>query len=240
MGMSRTVLITGVSSGIGRGLALHFLNHGVRVFGLSRRAPADFAGWPGFAFRPVDLSRLDTIAPAVDELLRDIGRLDLAVLNAGLLGTFADLSDADLDAMRKVMDVNLWANKPVLDAAFARGRQVDQVVAISSGAAVSGARGWNAYALSKAALNMMMALYAAERPETHFAALAPGLVDTAMQAAVRALPDDPRFATLERLKRAAGTPAMPGPEEVAPRLAEAMHALRNRESGRFWDLRALH
>jgi NAD(P)-dependent dehydrogenase (short-subunit alcohol dehydrogenase family) len=238
--MPRTVLITGVSSGIGRALALHYLNHGAQVFGISRRAPAEFAGLPGFAFRSVDLRRLDEVAPAVAGLLRDVDRLDLAVLNAGVLGTVADLSEADLDAMRAVMDVNLWANKPVLDAAFARGRRVDQVVAISSGAAVSGARGWNAYALSKAALNMMMALYAAERPETHFAALAPGLVDTAMQAGIRALPDDPRFALVERLKKAAGTAAMPDPDALAPRLAEAIHSLGKRESGRFWDLRALH
>ena len=238
--MPRTILITGVSSGIGRGLALHYLTHGERVFGLSRRAPSDFAGLPGFAFRSADLSRFDGIVPAVTELLRDVGRLDLAILNAGVLGTISDVSDADLDSMRAVMDVNLWANKPVLDAAFARGRAVDQVVAVSSGAAVSGARGWNAYALSKAALNMLMALYAAERPETHFSALAPGLCDTAMQAHLRGLPDDARFPNVERLKKAAGTADMPGPEELAPRLAGAIRSLRKRESGRFWDLRTLH
>lgn len=238
--MPRTILITGVSSGIGRGLALHYLNHGFRVFGLGRRAPAEFGGLPGFAFRSVDLARLDSIAPAAGDLLGDVDRLDLAILNAGMLGGIADLAEADLDTMRAVMDVNLWANKPVLDAACARGRRVDQVVAISSGASVSGARGWNAYALSKAALNMMMSLYAAERPETHFSALAPGLADTPMQAAIRILPDDPRFATVARLKKAAGTAEMPGPEELAPRLAEAIRTLRARESGRFWDLRSFH
>jgi NAD(P)-dependent dehydrogenase (short-subunit alcohol dehydrogenase family) len=237
--MPRTILITGVSSGIGKALALHYLNHGAQVFGISRRAPADFGGLPGFAFRPVDLGNLESIAPAVTELLRDVARLDLVVLNAGVLGSIADLREADLNAMRHVMDVNLWSNKPVLDAAFARGRSVDQVVAVSSGAAVSGARGWNAYAISKAALNMMMKLYAAERPETHFSALAPGLSDTAMQAAMRALPDDPRFPTVDRLKRAAGTADMPSPDELAPRLAEAVHAVAKRKSGEFYDIRTL-
>lgn len=239
LNMFRCILITGVSSGIGKALALHYLNHGAQVFGLSRRAPADFGGLPHFAFRTVDLARFETIVPAVSELLRDVARLDLVVLNAGVLGTIADMGEADLDAMRQVMDVNLWSNKPVLDAAFARGRIVDQVVAISSGASVSGARGWNAYAISKAALNMMMKLYASERPETHFSALAPGLSDTAMQEAMRSLADDPRFPTVDRLKRAAGTVDMPPPDELAPRLAEAIRALLKRKSGEFYDLRTL-
>jgi NAD(P)-dependent dehydrogenase (short-subunit alcohol dehydrogenase family) len=136
--------------------------------------------------------------------------------------------------------VNLWANKPVLDAVFAGGREVAQVVGISSGAAASGARGWNAYAISKAALNMMMRLYAAERPGTHFSALAPGLVDTAMQEQMRGLPADPRFPTVDRLKRAAGTADMPDPDTLAPRLLAGMDRVRELKSGDFHDLRALH
>jgi NAD(P)-dependent dehydrogenase (short-subunit alcohol dehydrogenase family) len=117
---------------------------------------------------------------------------------------------------------------------------VDQVVAVSSGAAVSGARGWNAYSLSKAALNMMMKLYAAERPLTHFSALAPGLVDTDMQKAMRALPADARFPTVDRLKKAAGTADMPDPATAALRVMEAVPRLRALKSGEFQDIRALH
>jgi NAD(P)-dependent dehydrogenase (short-subunit alcohol dehydrogenase family) len=253
--MSRSVFITGVSSGLGLALAKACLDAGDRVFGLSRREPeelmdradprdrSDRAGRPGFRFASVDLSDVEGIAPAVESLLRGEAKLDLAILNAGMLGEISDMAETPLEAMKRIMDVNLWANKPVLDAVLlpgGRSRSVGQVVAISSGAAVSGARGWNGYSLSKAALNMMMKLYAAERPETHFSALAPGLVDTAMQEAMRARPSDARFPTVDRLKRATGTPDMPDPDTAAARILGALGRLAASKSGEFQDLRSLH
>lgn len=237
--MPKTIFITGVSSGIGQALATHFLAAGADVYGLSRREPDGLIGRPGFSFATIDLEALPSIAPAVVRLLAQAASLDLVILNAALLGPIADMADADLDGMRRVMDVNVWANKPILDTVFAGGRKVNQVVAISSGAAVSGSRGWNGYAISKASLNILIKLYAAERPGTHFSSLAPGLVDTAMQASIRALAPDPRFATVERLRKAAGTPEMPSPEALAPRLARAIEAVRSTKSGAFSDLRDL-
>jgi benzil reductase ((S)-benzoin forming) len=236
----KNVFITGVSSGLGLALAEAYLDSGARVYGLSRRAPAGPVDREGFHFAPVDLSRLEEVELAVERLLQGVRRLDLVLLNAGMLGAIGDMAETPLEEMRRIMDVNLWANKPVLDAVFSQDRQVDQVVAVSSGAAVNGSRGWNAYSLSKAALNMMMKLYAAERPQTHFSALAPGLVDTGMQEAMRALPADARFPTVDRLKKAAGTEDMPDPATAALRVMEAVPRLRALKSGEFQDIRALH
>jgi benzil reductase ((S)-benzoin forming) len=235
--MSRQVFITGVSSGIGLGLARECARRGDRVFALGRNPPPSTL--PRLSFEACDLARLDTLPASLDRLLAGITRVDLAILNAGVLGRIADLGECSLEELKAIMEVNLWANKAVTDALLSGGREVVQVVAISSGAAVSGARGWNGYALSKAALNMLMRLYAAERPATHFSAFAPGLVDTAMQDKVRALPEDPRFPTVDRLKQAAGTPDMPDPDAAAPRLLDAMDRLRDRKSGDFHDIRSM-
>ena len=43
------------------------------------------------------------------------------------------------------MDVNVWTNKVLIDVLFEQLDSIDQIVAISSGATGSGARGWNAY-----------------------------------------------------------------------------------------------
>ena len=237
--MSHSVLITGISSGIGRGLAQACLERGDQVFALGRKPMPDGAGLPGLHFVPCDLARFGDIPQALARLLAGVNRLDTVILNAGILGGISDLADTSMERLKEVMDVNLWANKALLDALFAGPWEVDQVVAISSGAAVSGARGWSGYALSKAALNMLIKLYAAERPQTHFTALAPGLVDTGMQTYARALPADPRFPSIDRLKRAHGTADMPMPDEAAPKLLEAVRILRRKPSGDFHDLRTM-
>ena len=112
---------------------------------------------------------------------------------AGIIATKADCPNCDVgglgalvlwelavDEMKRVMEINVWANKTVLDWLHNSAVRVDQVVMISSGAAVLGNRGWGGYALSKAALNMLARLYAHEFPQTHLCALAPGIIDTAM------------------------------------------------------------
>lgn len=238
--MPADVLITGVSSGLGLGLARRSLDRGHAVFALGRRPPPDMAGRPGLRFAPLDLADLDAIPKALESLLTGVDRLDTVILNAGVLGPIADMVDTPMDVLKRIMDVNLWGNKVLLDSLFTGGWDIGQVVAVSSGAAVSGARGWNGYALSKAALNMLMKLYAAERPATHFSALAPGLVDTAMQEQVRRLKADDRFPVVERLRKAHGTPEMPGPDEAADRFLAVLDRLRKQKSGEFHDLRSLH
>ena len=237
--MLRNVLITGVSSGIGLGLAREYLAQGVQVFGLSRREPKEFAGRGNFRFQSADLRKSAEAAGAVGQLLKDVERLDLAILNAGVLGRVADLGEISVEEFREVMEVNLVANKVLIDAIFAQGIPVLQVVAISSGAATTANRGWNVYSISKAALNMMIALYAAERPETHFSAMAPGIVDTPMQDRISEMPREGRFSSLDMLRTAKGSPMMPKPEEAAPRLVDGIAKATKFPSGSFLDINSL-
>lgn len=234
-----SILVTGVSSGLGHAMAAHLLDRGDAVLGLSRREPADLVAREQFLWRKVDLAALHAVAPAVRELVPHGMRLAVVVLNAGILGEIQDLERTSLPALREIMDVNVLANKVLLEALWERGVVTEQVVAISSGAAVKGMRGWGGYAISKAALNMLMQVYAAERPEVHFSALAPGLVDTAMQVYMRALPDTPEYASVARLKAAHGTPAMPDASTAAARLIALFPRLKEQPSGAFHDARQL-
>jgi NAD(P)-dependent dehydrogenase (short-subunit alcohol dehydrogenase family) len=86
---NQTSLTTGVSSGIGHALAIHYLNRKNRVCGISRRTPADLTQRENFRFENLDLLEFDKIAPGLDRLLSGLDRLDLMVLNAGILGRFS-------------------------------------------------------------------------------------------------------------------------------------------------------
>ncbi len=231
----RTALITGNSSGLGLGFTRALKAEGWAVYGLSRRGCPD----PVDGDVRVDLTDLEAIGPAVDELLAPVERLDLVILNAGMLGHVQNLSEASMDELRRVMDVNVFANKPILDHLLHRQLPVGQMVAISSGASVSGNAGWSGYALSKAALNMLVSLYAHEFPETPFHALAPGLIDTTMQDYLCEDPDGDRFESVQNLRTARGTPVMPEPEDAARQVLMSLPRLRGLPSGRFADIRQL-
>lgn len=233
------ILITGTSSGIGSGLAMHYLKKDHIVYGISRRNNEVLDRYSNFRFLSQDLSDFDTTGKTIPKLLEHVDILDLVILNAGVLGKINDLQDTSLEEIKKVMDINVWSNKVIIDTIFKNVDSIRQVVGISSGAAVSGSRGWNAYSLSKAALNMMIDLYAKEHEETHFSALAPGIIDTDMQDYIATIGEEDKFPVVKYLKSMKGTTEMPSADEVAADLAEAMEELTRYESGSFHDVRKM-
>ncbi|MBL4888918.1 MAG: SDR family NAD(P)-dependent oxidoreductase [Candidatus Lindowbacteria bacterium] len=235
----KCIFITGVSSGIGLGLAKYYLESDCTVFGLSRRTPKDLIKDPNFFHANADLHKLTKIPPILKKLLSQTDHIDLAILNAGVLGEIRDMRQTDMKWIHEIMDVNVWSNKMILDCFVDIDITLAQVVAISSGASINGSRGWNAYALSKTTLNMLMALYAKEITDTHFCSFAPGLVDTAMQDYLCALPDSEEFPALEKLKAARGTESMPKSDEAGKLLANAFEQIKGLPSGSFADIRNL-
>ncbi|MCB9744747.1 MAG: SDR family oxidoreductase [Alphaproteobacteria bacterium] len=151
--MTRVILVTGCSRGVGRALALERASRGWTVVATLRgeagRAPLEAAG--------VEVEALDvTDGPAHDALVARVlarhGRLDAVVANAGagLFGCFEDLDDAEI---RALFEVNLLGVMSLLRAALpalrvSRGR----VVLISSVAGLMAAPGSSAYSATKFAL----------------------------------------------------------------------------------------
>jgi benzil reductase ((S)-benzoin forming) len=235
------VLITGCSSGLGFGLAGNYLNEGHKVFGISRKQNEGLDQKTGFSFLSQDLADFEGLRRRLPDFLKNESSLDLVILNAGMLNEIKDLKDTDIEEIRQVMDVNVWANKVLIDVLFEALGSVRQVVAISSGAAVSGTRGWNAYSLSKATLNMLIDLYSREQPNTHFCALAPGLIETGMQDYLNTLLEEyeQKFPMVKKLKEARGTNQMPKPPEAAKIVADSVKKVLNYDSGSFLDVREL-
>ena len=238
--MKQTVFITGVSSGVGHGLAHEYLNRGDAVIGISRRQPNDLLEYDNFRFASVDVTDQTAIENDVPGLFVDAKQIDTVILNAGMLGRLADMKDAPLEELKQLMEVNVWSNKTILDVLFAKCPVLKKVITISSGAAVNGNRGWSGYSISKAALNMLTMLYARENENTHFAAVAPGLVDTAIQDYLCGHVADDRFGSLEFLKSKRNTDQMPDPVQAAKRLIPVFDSIEKHvESGGFFDIRQL-
>lgn len=233
----QSVFITGISSGLGEGLTQEYLARGTTIYGISRRG----SGIKNDQLHQqiTDLSRLESLSARLDTLLGDVPRLDLVILNAGKLGEIKLLSDTGIAEFMAAMDVNVYANKIIMDW-LAACCPTKQIVMISSGAAVQGHKGWGTYALSKAALNMLAQLYAAEMTDTHICAFGPGLVDTAMQTYIANKVDATQFPMVKRLKEARGTENMPSPREAARRMARILPSLPDKiPSGSYTDIRQM-
>lgn len=233
------ILITGISKGLGSGIASYYLEKGHTVYGISRSRNEDLEKYRNFHFLSLDLSDFNAIEKNLPGFIREPGHYDLVILNAGILTEIKDLKDCSLEEIKKVMDINVWANKLVIDLLFSNIGHILQIVAISSGASVYGNRGWNAYSVSKAALNMLIKLYARENEDTHFSSMAPGLIDSGMQEYIFSLPDDPRFSSIRKLKETRESGQMPTPAEAAQILALSIEKARNEESGSFLDVREM-
>ncbi len=226
------LFITGIGSGLGKALALEALSRGFEVYALSRHLPPELEG--KIRFERCDLLALEEIPPAVFSLLKGVEKLDLVILNAGILGRFGDMKEVPLYEMKRVMDTNLWANKVIIDSIRDLNIHPDMIIAISSGAGHNCNRGWNAYSLSKAALNCLVKLYAREMEGTHLIALAPGLVLTPMLEEVMAK-DAERFPSIKRIIEAPKR----SPEEAATLILDLLPKLQEFESGSYIDVREL-
>ncbi|MGY1855483.1 SDR family oxidoreductase [Modestobacter sp. SYSU DS0290] len=150
--MTRTWLITGVSSGFGRQLAEQLLARGDRVVGTVRRpdAVADLVDThpDTFAFQRLDLTDTDRIRPVVDDARARFGRLDVVVSNAGygLFGAAEELTD---EQVRHQLDTNLLGSVQLIRAALphlraAGGGRVLQLSSMAGQAAWPGSSLYNA------------------------------------------------------------------------------------------------
>ena len=232
------ILITGHSQGLGRALTMHYLRKGHPVTGLSRN-PID-EDRPQTTLKQIiaDLANLPALPETLEKNIGNEDFYELVFLNAGQLGNIKRMSELELPEIRSLLDLNVWANKIILDWLISREVPPKKIIVISSGASIKGNLGWGGYALSKATLNMLVQLYAQEMPQTHILALSPGLVRTQMQAQLQKFSKE-QFPSLKRFQQSWENKTTPLPETVAEQIAKIVSFSSDYESGSFIDLREI-
>jgi NAD(P)-dependent dehydrogenase (short-subunit alcohol dehydrogenase family) len=185
-----TVLVTGAGRGLGLALARALLSDGWRVVVDARRAGHLAAALPGAVVVPGDVTdpaHRDALAAAVSGLAPPgEERLDLLVNNASDLGPspLPRLADVPLAAVRRVHETNVLAPLALIQVFLPLLRASrGAVLNISSDAAVEAYAGWGAYGSSKAALDQLTAVLAAEEPGLAVYSVDPGDMRTEMHQA---------------------------------------------------------
>ncbi|WP_433593405.1 SDR family NAD(P)-dependent oxidoreductase [Nocardia sp. CA-145437] len=216
---TRRALVTGASAGFGRAVALALAERNWELIIVARGADRlervrAATGAHAIAGDVADPEVRDRVAAAVGSR-----RLDLVLNNAGTLGPspLPRLDRYPLDELATVLDTNVIAPLAILQLTMPALRIAGgTVVDISSDAAVGGYEGWGGYGASKAALDQLTNVLAAENPTLRIYSFDPGDMRTEMHQA--AFPGE-------------DISDRPEPETVVPAL---LHLLETRPpSGRY-------
>lgn len=212
------IVVTGASRGLGAGLATAFAAGGFRLGLCARSAPVPPPGSAVVAAADVtDAAAVESFAA---EVHRRLGPIELWVNNAGVLGPIRPLREADPDEVATNLEVNVLGVVHGTQAFLRHRSDRDPVlVNLSSGAATTAYAGWGAYCAAKAAVEQLTAVVAVEEPAIRAYAVAPGVVDTPMQAEIRATPAE-RFPAVGRFRQLKADDAFNSPAWIAGQLLE--------------------
>lgn len=214
----KNVLITGVDGGIGRALALKFLNEGFVVLGTIL---VDDVNWQDDNLKlfKLDLSQADSINKCVEDILNFNQTIDILINNAGIL-IDKEEEGVVVEKLRKTLEVNLIGTIDFTEKILPIVKEGGHIINISSSAGSLALVGsgkshypghYPAYKISKAALNMYTRTLSFRlKDKVIVSAVNPGWVKTSM----------------------GGQEADLEPEIVADNIFN--FAVSNPESGNFW------
>ena len=152
--MSKVVLITGASSGIGKSVANYLSGKGMIVYGTSRTEKNDEL----LAYKMIALDVLDvnSIEKAIATILKEEGRLDVLINNAGM-GITGPIEDTPTDEMRKVFNTNLFGAIDVMKAVLPhmRKQKSGKIINVTSIAGYMGLPFRGIYSATKGALELV-------------------------------------------------------------------------------------
>jgi NAD(P)-dependent dehydrogenase (short-subunit alcohol dehydrogenase family) len=184
-----TAIITGASRGLGLALARSLAERGwnlildARGDDALKEAAEALAATTEVVAIAGDVSDDDHREQLV-EAARAMGGPDLLVNNASLLGPSPQpkLADYPLDTFRQVYEVNVTAPLALIQQALPLLAQSPQggIINVTSDAGVEGYEGWGGYGSSKAALEQLSKVLAAEHPELKVWWVDPGDMNTVM------------------------------------------------------------
>jgi len=189
----RIALVNGASRGIGHATALALAKAGAHVVAIARTVGGleeldDAVKQAGGSATlvPLDLKDYDAIDRLGASLDERYGRLDVLVANAGLLGALSPMSHVEPNVFDDVMAVNVTANYRLIRSLDPLLQKSDsgRAVFLTSGAAWVPMAYWGPYSVSKAAVELMARIYAAETATTRLRVniFNPGPIRTRMRA----------------------------------------------------------
>ncbi len=225
--MTSLLILTGHSKGLGKAILDKFLAlENFQVVAISRTGLESRN--PRLTEIPMDLNDLEGLESRLPRLFPS-GEFEKVILinNAGWIGEVKKVGKLHPKGIRQAMNLNLLAPM-ILTNAFVKayaGLKAEKLICnISSGAAHKPLPGWAEYCSSKAGLAMFSKVAAEELKEIGFRvfSLAPGIIDTEMQADIRRA-DESDFPALDRFAKYKSEGHLSSAEEVAEKVIHLLN-----------------
>lgn len=196
--MSRTIIVTGSSQGLGKCIALNLLNRyenaNVVIVARNQKLLQQFHDeleakkQDRCLIVSGDITEQATVDKVITETLKRFGSIDGVVFNAGMIEPVGHLYEEnyDMEGMKRLFDVNFFSIVMFLNKLVCEVKNELNLIFVSSGASTRGIDSWLAYGSSKAALNQLCKQIHDEMyPRVKCVSIAPGVVDTDMQKVIR-------------------------------------------------------
>jgi len=131
---TKTILITGGTSGLGREAALLLAGQGHKVFAASRKPPAD--SMPGVTYVPLDVRSAESIQACVQTVLAEASQIDVLVKSAGYAGPAGTSEEVALDEVRALFETNFFGVVQIVNEVLPgmRQRRSGLIINVSSAA----------------------------------------------------------------------------------------------------------
>jgi len=188
----KIVLVTGTTRGLGLAFSRAFSKRGYRVVGCGRseRALNDGAE----IFVRLDIGKPAEVSALFEKVKANLGIVDVLVNNAGVLSPISPIASLEAEALEAHMRINFFGPVYTTKALLEMRKECvtkGVVLNVSSGAAKKGYAGWAAYCASKSALDRFSECLALEEKEGLMVhSIAPGIIDTDMQALIRSTKEE--------------------------------------------------
>lgn len=235
----KAYIITGTSRGLGEAIVKELLDEEVMIFCLSRSVNDELIDLAlkkdrDLDYITYDLNDLLGIEDIMKEIMKELEEEDLEgiylINNAGMLAPVMPIEKCEAQALSVNINVNLVAPM-ALTSVFIdhiKGWKIQKrVLNISSGAGKHGIFGWSAYCAAKAGVDRFTEAVGLEQAQREFpvevVSMAPGIIDTAMQAEIRDSKEED-FIDLERFVGFKNNGNLSSPEEVASGTIKLLHS----------------
>jgi NADP-dependent 3-hydroxy acid dehydrogenase YdfG len=225
--MQVKAIVTGHTSGLGAAIAGELLERRIPVLALARRRDETLAARFHDILNQVELDLGDSAAlgawlrlPALDLHVQGTSTV-LLINNAGVVTPIGPLHEQDPAAVLQAVTLNVGAPL-ALAAAVVRASQGRErrILHISSGAGRNAYPGWSVYCATKAALDHHARAVALDGdPQVRACSLAPGVIDTDMQARIRSTPDS-AFPLRQRFVDLKDSGGLSSPQDTARRIVD--------------------